>query len=132
MSHENVELVRRLIGLANSGDVDGMAPLVAPDIECFPASDQPESQPFRGRDAFLAYAKGWLEVFDRYAVEPTEYLDLGEYVVVSARVVARGRGSGVDTAATDVWLYRFRDGRTTEYHERGTKERAFEAAGLLA
>lgn len=77
MSGENVETVRRMIELANRGDVEGIVALMAPDIECVPAADQPESEPFRGRDAFAAYAKGWLDAFDRYEIEPHEYVNLG-------------------------------------------------------
>jgi ketosteroid isomerase-like protein len=130
MSQGNVEFARRWMDLVNRGDVEGLARLLAPDIECFPASDQPEAAPFRGRGAFIEYANGWLEAFDRYVIEPGEYLDLGECVVVVGRVNARGRGSGVETADTHAWLIRFRDGKAIEYRECGTKERALEAAGL--
>ena len=51
MSPQNVEIVRRILDLANQGDVEGIMALMAPDIECVPASGQPESKPFRGRQA---------------------------------------------------------------------------------
>jgi ketosteroid isomerase-like protein len=129
MSQQNVETVRRIVDLANHGDVEGIMALMAPDIECVPAADQPESKPFRGRDAFAKYAHGWLEVFDHYVIEPREYLDLGEYVVVIGRVVARGRGSGVETSDEDAWVWRFQNGQAIEYQECGTKERALQAVG---
>jgi ketosteroid isomerase-like protein len=129
MSQQNVEIVRHIVELANQGDVDGIVALMDPDIECVPAADQPESKPFRGRDAFARYALGWLEVFDHYAIEPSEYLHLGEYVVVVGRVVARGRGSGVETADGDAWVWRLQNGRAIEYQECGTKERALQAVG---
>ena len=129
MSRENVEIVRRMYWLASRGDLEGLGALVAGDIECFPASDEPDSEPFRGREAFIEYARGWLEAFDQYVVEPNEYLDLGEYVVVVGRVSARGRASGVEAADEDAWVYRFRGGQLTEYRECGTKARALEAVG---
>jgi ketosteroid isomerase-like protein len=132
MSGENVEVARRWMDLVNRGDVEGLARLVAPDIACFPASDQPESAPFRGRDAFIDYANGWLEAFDQYVIEPSEYVELDECVVVVGRVTARGRGSGAETADTHAWLICFRGGKATEYRECGTKEVALEAAGLRA
>jgi len=119
-----------MIDLANRRDVEAFAQLLAPDIECFPAPDQPDSEPFRGRDAFVEYAKDWLEVFDQYVIEPSEYLDRGDHVVLIGRVVARGRDSGAETAEADAWLYRFRQGKAIEYRECGTKERALEAVGL--
>ena len=130
MSHDNVEIVRRMIDLANRREVEALGQLVAPDIECFPASEQPDSKPFRGRDAFAEYARDWLEVFDQYVIEPSEYLDRGDYVVLIGRVVACGRDSGAETAEGGVWLYRFRNGKAIEYRECGTKEQALEALGL--
>jgi ketosteroid isomerase-like protein len=130
MSQENVQVVRRMFALVNRGDIDGLGALVAQDIECFPASDEPDSKPFRGREAFIEYAQGWLAVFDQYVVEPSEYFDLGDCVVVVGRVTARGRGSGAETAGEDAWVYCFRDGQVTEYRECGTKSRALEAVGL--
>ena len=130
MSRENVEVVRRMYALANRGNIEGLGALVAPDIECFPAPDEPDSKPFRGREAFIEYARGWLEVFEQYVMEPSEYVDLGEHVVVVGRVTARGRGSGAETTGEDAWVYRLRDGQVTEYRECGTKARALEAVGL--
>jgi ketosteroid isomerase-like protein len=130
MSQENVEIMRRVIERWNRGDLEGVLALFSADVECFPAAGQPESQSFRGRDGFAEYAKGWLDAFDTYALEASEYLDLGEYVVVLGRVVGRGRQSGAEVSADDAWLYRLRDGQVIEYRECGTKAKALEAAGL--
>jgi ketosteroid isomerase-like protein len=130
MSQENVELARHIIELTNRGDYEGVAALLAPDVECFPAADQPESEPFRGVEAFLRYARGWEEAFEKYVIEPTEILDRGECVVMVGQITARGRGSGVETTDEDAAVYRFRDGQVVEYRECGTKARALEAVGL--
>jgi ketosteroid isomerase-like protein len=130
VSQENVEIARRWTQLANSADVAGVLRLMAPDIQCFPAEDQPESsRGFRGREAFARYIEPWLEAFDDYRIEVSEYIDLGEYVVIVARINARGRESGAETSDDEVWLMRFRDGKAIEYRECRTKEKALEAAG---
>jgi ketosteroid isomerase-like protein len=129
MSQENVEVARQMIECVNRGDDAGLAALMAPDVRCFPGEDQPESQ-FEGRDAFFRYARGWTEAFEYYAVESCEYLDLGEYVIIVGRTVARGRESGVETSTEgDAWLLRFRDGEAVEYREYDTKQEALEAVG---
>jgi ketosteroid isomerase-like protein len=128
MSQENVDLMRQMIESVNRGDEEGVAALMSPNVLCFPAQNQPESMPFRGREAYVQYARGWQQAFEHYAVEPSEYLDLGEYVVAVGRVVARGRGSGAETSVEDAWLVRFRDGMAVEYRECGTKEKALEVA----
>jgi hypothetical protein len=50
----------------------------------------------------------WLDVFDEYAIETSEFIDLGEQVVAVGLVVARGRGSGAETRDEDAGLFRFR------------------------
>jgi ketosteroid isomerase-like protein len=132
MSQENVEIVRRMVERWNRRDLQGFLALFSADVECFPAVDQPESQSFRGREALADYANGWLAAFDPYVLEASEYLDLGECVVVVGRVVGSGRESGVTVADDDAWLYRFLDGKVIGYRECGTKADALEGAGLSA
>ena len=55
--------------------------------------------------------------------------DLGEYVLIVGRTVARGRESGVQTSTEDAWLIRFEGGSATEYREY-TKQEALDAVGL--
>jgi ketosteroid isomerase-like protein len=130
MSQANVETARRWIDLANRGDEERMAVLVAPDIQWFPAADQPDAKPFRGREAFLEYASGSLEVFDQYVIEPSEYLDLGEYVIVAGRVVGRGRESRCADGRPGrvaLPLPRWKGDRGSRVREQGTGPRT---AGL--
>ena len=126
MSQENVELARQAIACVNRGDDEALAALVAEDVKYFPYADSP----FQGREQFLQYARSWTEAFDRYAVESTQYLDVGEYVVISGRTVARGRGSGVELASDDAWVIRFRDGKVIECREYETRQDALAAVGL--
>src|SRR6187200_2951872 len=93
MSQENVEVVRRWIALSNAGDLEAIFNLLDPDIECFPAEGEPEAEPFRGRDAYMRRAKDAREAFDEHAIDVSEYIDLGEYVAVVARIDVRGRTS---------------------------------------
>jgi ketosteroid isomerase-like protein len=130
MSQENVEIVRRMVEFANLRDVEGITALMSPDIECFPAAEQPEAEGFCGREAFTEYVNEWLLAFDEYEMVVSEYLDLGEYVVAVGRVTGHGRESGATVSDAEAWLYRFRDGMAVEYRECGTKAKALEAAGL--
>jgi ketosteroid isomerase-like protein len=130
MSRENVEIVRRLIERANAHDVSGMLDLMSPDIVCFPAGDQPEARVLRGHDEFKQYLEGWRDAWGEHVTEVDELMDGGEYVVVSGRLVGRGRTSGIEVAAEETWLWRFRDGKAIEYRECRTKANALEAAGL--
>jgi ketosteroid isomerase-like protein len=127
MSRENLELARQAVAFVNSADDEALAALMAEDVKCFPYSETP----FQGREQFLRYALGWTEAFDRYALECTQYVDVGEYVVLSGRTVARGRGSGVEVVSNDdAWVMRFRDGEMIEYRECDSRQEALEAVGL--
>jgi len=126
MSQENLELARQAIACVNRGDDEGLAAVMAEDVKYFPYADSP----FQGREQFLQYARGWSEAFDRYALESSRYVDVGEYVVISGRTVARGRGSGVELSSDDAWVIRFRDGEAIECREYQTRQEALEAVGL--
>ena len=128
MSQENVEIARRWMALNNERDVDGVLRLMSPDIECYPAEEQPDSRSFRGTEAFAKYVRSWLDVFDEYEIEASEYIDLGEYVVIVGRVRAHAKATDIEVADDEVWLLRFRDGKATEYRECRTKAAALEAA----
>jgi ketosteroid isomerase-like protein len=130
MSQENVEIVRRMVELWNLGDVEGVGAVMSPDIECFPATEELTPKSFRGRDAFVAYGREWLDDFDEYVLVASDYLDVDDFVIIVGRVIARGRVSGAEVSAEDAWLYRLRDGEVIEYRECGTKDRALEAVGL--
>ena len=130
MSQENVEIARRWMELNNSRDLDGVLELMASGIECFPAKDQPDSRSFRGPEAFARYVRAWLDVFDEYEIEPREFIDAGEYVVVVGHIRGRAQVTGIEVSDEEAWLLRFRDGKAIEYRECRTKQKALKAAGL--
>jgi ketosteroid isomerase-like protein len=130
VSRRNVDLARKWIAFADAGDLPSILDLLDPDVECFPAEGEPEAAPFRGRDAFERNARSTREAWGERAIEAVEYIDLGEYVAVVARISARGRVSGAPVSGMEVWLVRFKAGKCVEYRECGTKERALELADL--
>lgn len=128
MSAENVELARQWIAFADAGELESILDLLDPDVECFPAEGEPEATPFRGRDAFARSARASRQAWGERKIEAVEYVDLGEYVAVVARISARGRVSDVPVSGEEVWLVRFRAGKCVEYRECGSKQRALELA----
>jgi ketosteroid isomerase-like protein len=128
MSQGNVDLARQWIAFADAGDLPSILDLLDPDVACFPAEGEPEAASFRGRDAFAKNATASREAWGERAIEAVEYIDLGEYVAVVARISAVGRVSRVPVSGVEVWLVRFKDGKCVEYWECGTKVRALEIA----
>ena len=68
MSQENVEIVRHWIALSNAGDVTAILNLLDPDIACFPAEGEPESEAFRGREAYARRAYEARDAFDQHHI----------------------------------------------------------------
>lgn len=129
MSQENVEIVRRMFEHFGRGDVVRVAEQMSDDVLCVTAPSQPDAHVFRGRAEFIAYGRSWLEVFDEYEIDTTEFLDRGDCVVVVGHVRARGRSSGALIEDNDAWLYRIRNRKVVEYRECGSRAQALEAAG---
>jgi ketosteroid isomerase-like protein len=126
MSRENLELARQAVACVNRGDDEGFVALMAEDVGYFPYDDSP----LRGREQVLEYARSWTEAFDCFEWETSQYVDVGDCVVISGRTVARGRGSGVEVTSHDAWVIRFRDGEAIEWREYETRQKALEAVGL--
>ena len=126
MSQENLELARKAIACVNRGDDEGFVALMAEDVRYFPYDDSP----LQGREQVLQYARSWTEAFDCFEWETSQCQDVGDFVVVSGRTVARGRGSGVEVTSDDAWVIRFRDGEAIEWREYETRQKALEAVGL--
>ena len=69
------------------------------------------------------------DIFESSRIEPHEFIEAGEHVVVPWTFHAMGR-DGIDVQARTTWTFTIRDGaveRLCMYQER---HEAFEAAGL--
>jgi len=62
--------------------------------------------------------------------EAEEFVDAGDAVVVAARQIARGRGSGAEVTNRLVGVYGFREGKVIYFDAFRRKREALEAAGL--
>jgi uncharacterized protein len=129
MSQENVELVRGGYEAYARGDVDGVLGGLDPEIEVRPPPEFPGEDSYHGHAGFLAYWARWLDSWEEYRLIP-EFIDAGGRVVVVYRVVARGKGSGieVETRLGHVWTVRAGQAVRMEIF-RGPDE-ALEAVGL--
>jgi len=134
MSHENVELIRRMFDCWNAGDVDGWASYSHPDIEWtsepFGALDgQPRT--YRGRDELRSFAADVLEGFaDLGRIERLEYRELGDSVLALGVYTAKAGSDGPMVSTPMGWLFVIRDGKITRGRDFLDQRRALEAAGL--
>jgi ketosteroid isomerase-like protein len=129
MSHENVELAKRLNAMLAAGDINGAQALLADDLvvgELHAPLDEPSV--FYGREAVLGHWAATIEVFDDSHREINEWLDVGDWVVTVGRWKT-GRAE-VDGHAIDA--ERWQDGKLVRLLLGfGSKTKALKAAGRV-
>jgi ketosteroid isomerase-like protein len=129
MSQENVEIVRAAIAEFNRGDLDAALGYAAPDVEydlsraVGPVSGVYTLNQVRG------VVDDLVGIWESSRIEPHEFIEAGEHVVVPWTFHAAGR-DGIEVQARTTWTFTIRDGaiaRIAMYQER---QEALEAAGL--
>ena len=129
MSLENVEIVRRVYEGFNRLDLTAMLDLLSPDIEWWDRADDPDASVHRGYEAVAKH----LAEFDDLAelrVEPQEFIDARDFVVIPTRQVGHGRTSGAFFEENQVNVFRVRDGKVTQVREYRERSEALKAVGL--
>ena len=131
MSRDDVELVRRAVGVWVECDQVAMAEIFAPDVSHRAIEGAIDDVgEMHGLEAIRRYAQEWEETFDDFAVVVEDARDLGGGRVVTAqRASGRAKLSGLAAEITFGVVYEIRDGRIVRGREYATFEEALEAAG---
>ena len=114
----------------NRGDAEAALATLHPDIEWWPAADEPITDPYRGHDGYRRLVAGIREAVPDLQVEVEELFLAGDVVVVCLRFSGRGRDSGVPVEIRETHLARLRDRKVIELREYREKDAALEAVGL--
>ena len=134
MSQENVEIVRRGYELFSEGNFEAVTELISDEAELPDGGglglDDTAAGTRRGPDGFLQGSQDALDAFEDYRVEPQEFIDAGDAVVVPVRISGRGRASGATLEVRLVHLWVLRNGRAIRNEIYRTTAEALEAAGL--
>jgi ketosteroid isomerase-like protein len=152
MSQENIETVRRLYELANEtyGRIDALheahesrdfsefrtvaeerlttdVVLSTPDESSFPDTGTGE---WHGHDGFLRFISGQTEGFADMSIEPQEFIDAGDRVVVTLEFGGRALHTGLEVRFAVAHMVTIRDCKVARLDIYLTKAQALEAAGL--
>jgi ketosteroid isomerase-like protein len=140
VSQANVDLVRSLyaLGTPDMLEADKAAAadtafdsLLHADFEVRFPPDWPEgTQVFRGREGAAEQSAALADSWAEWRVEPEEYLDAGDHVVVFARMRARGVGSGAEVEFERTQVWGFREGRAAFMQVYVDREEALRAVGM--
>jgi uncharacterized protein len=129
MSDENVELVRRAFEAFDRGDSEGVVSDFAPDCEYFATGAIPGvTGVFRGPDGYRRFLEAFVGEFDDLQVEPQEFIEAGDQVLVSVALRGRGQRSRVETSWRISQLWTVRDGKIVRGQGFTSRDEALGAA----
>src|SRR3954447_5948076 len=132
MSQENVETLRRAYEALSRGDVDAILEVCDSEIECQLPEGGITTGTLRGHQAVREFLEGYIEAFDSFRMEPEQFFEADDRVVVFLQVLGRGRGSGLEVNVRPAHVWTMRSGKAVQveaFPDR-TKEAALKAAGL--
>jgi ketosteroid isomerase-like protein len=141
MSQENVENARRAYAAVNeayqAGDIDVFRPtaeeLWDPDIVLVTAGVLPDSEiTAHGVDALLRFMGRQMLAFEERStwIEPLEFIDAGDYLIVPYRFGGRARHTGIEVEFSFAHVFTIRGAMTVRVEAHPTKAEALEAVGL--
>ena len=112
MAESNAELMRRgLEGISSEG-WEAMLPLAAEDFELTtPPGLAAEPDTYRGEEGIRRYWESFYEVMDEIRIEPKEFHEIEDWVVVPFTLRATGRATGIETELQAVMAWRWQDGK---------------------
>jgi ketosteroid isomerase-like protein len=130
VSAHNVELVRRSFEAFARGDLETFFAAHDPDIEWSTGADEPDPQTYRGAEGMRRFTadttEAWANRFDD-AVEFTDFIDLGEWVVAPWTARLEGKGSGAVVEVYETYAIQVEDDRIVRVIEYRTTDEAVEA-----
>src|SRR5262245_56806109 len=110
MSQENVELVRRVHESWAQGDFSAGVDLITPEFEYEQNPDAVEPGVRRGEGVGKAL-RGIFDVYRDFRVEPRDFRDAHDRVMVSGRARGTARGSRLDLDMEIFCVWEVRQGR---------------------
>ncbi len=108
----NVEVMRKGFEDYTRNGYKAMLPLLAPDFELTtPPGLAAEPDTYRGRAGMRRYFESFFEVMEEIRVEPKEFREIRDWVVIPFAMSARGRATGIEAGQEGVMAWRLRDGK---------------------
>jgi ketosteroid isomerase-like protein len=132
MSKENVEIVQEYFASVRRGDWERVAQLVDPKIEMHgTVGGLGEGRIYQGMAEIMdEFQNEDLEAWEERRLEPQEFIDAGENVVMLLHEYRRGKGSGVPLESDTGVVIAVRDGRVVRIQGYMDPGAALEAVGL--
>jgi ketosteroid isomerase-like protein len=133
MSQENVEAFKRAIDAYNRRDIDAVLKEIDPEVEWLGAVQtlvEGKAKVYRGHAGVRQWVRDIDETLADIRLEFFEIRDLGDRLVASGRLRARGKASGAETESPFACVVDSKNGKATRVLSFLDPKEALEAAGL--
>jgi uncharacterized protein len=133
MSQENVEAFKRAIDAYNRRDIDAVLEEIDPEVEWLGAVQtlvEGKAKVYRGHAGVRQWVRDIDETLADIRLEFFEIRDLGDRLVASGRLRARGKASGAETESPFACVVDSKNGKATRVLSFLDPKEALEAAGL--
>jgi ketosteroid isomerase-like protein len=129
---QSVDTIRKHYEAFNRGDLDVLMEPVSPDAEFV---NVPFGETYHGRDEIRKMFEALWEVVQDFRIEPEEFIERGDQIVVPVRLSGRFRHTGISDVGTPIpanmaHVFTVRDGMIRGNRICRTKAEALEAVGL--
>jgi hypothetical protein len=131
MSERNVQIARQAYEAWGRDGIDGILEYLDPEIE-WRTWERFARGPrvYKGHEGVRQLLQSiFLDNFDDFAVEPREFIDAGEAVVVPVRLRGKAKGTGEEESFDLVQVWTERDGKALRLDVYDSKEEALSALG---
>jgi ketosteroid isomerase-like protein len=132
MSRADIETLRAEYEAFSRRDWDAAFSEAHPDFELRPPESGPEAATVRGPDPARRAFADFFEPYDEVAVEPQQFFERGDRIVVFFLQRSRPRGSSATVEIQAGHLWTMRDGKAAGLQIFPEREKALEAADRLA
>jgi ketosteroid isomerase-like protein len=138
VSEDNVEIVRRGYDVLNSayatGEVNDLLPFLEnhyhPDLVLKTSGMFPETAEMHGHSGMLRFIRTQMDAFQEMWIEPQEFIDAGNRVVVPVRFGGEARHTGLEVEFSVVHVSTVHEGKVARIDMYRNKAEALEAAGV--
>ena len=139
MSQENVELARRGYAALNAaykrGEVNDLLPFAEelwdPDIVLRGTGTVLSGgEEWHGHGGVLRFTASQMEAFQQMSLEPLEFIDAGDQLVVPVQFGGRAGHTGIEIEFRATHVFTIHDGKVTRMDIYESKAAALEAVGL--
>src|SRR6478735_3265653 len=133
MSHENVQIIRRLLDAFNRQDLEGILALTDPEAEYVNAPNAVEPGTRRGHDGVVVAMQKLWEGIPGALQEIDRFHDRGDEIITEGRLSRTMPGSDARISTPGLISWKFSDGKLIRLEQLGAGPEfpdALTAAGL--